>query len=168
MSDIQTYQNYLCYLCRQSACLEQLTRQVEAGMRISAEDLSKRLMHVEKAKKKLLEIKEALGMEGGLDFMDDVNCQGFSFKQGRLEGDYTNLEKVILPWITHFNEENPYLYEVGVLLAFHYGKQMGYGEEEVLEKKSLLFLFKKLWKKVLVFLSDWCGDISTQYLEMEE
>lgn len=166
MSDIQTYQNYLCYLCRQSACLEDLTRQVEAGIEISAEDLSKRLSYMEKAKKKLLKLKEELGMEGGLDFMDDVNFQGFSFQKGRLSGDYTNLEKVILPWISNFDEKNPYTYEVGVLITFHYKKQVGCKEK----KKVFSFSdgFKKMWRKVCVLLAEWCGDISVDYLEKEE
>ena len=129
MKELQMYQDYLCYLCRQSASLEEIAKAVESGKEVSATELEKRLAYVETAKVQFLQLKEELGITGGLDFMDDVNFNGFSFKNGRLEGDYTYLEKVILPWVENFNKENPYTYEVGTLILFHYLNQKNPGGE---------------------------------------
>lgn len=143
---VEEYRNILCYFCHLSACLEDVKFRLEKGEEVSEEEVSSFLEHMGIAKRSLLNKKEELGIPDGLDFMDNVNFQGFQFVDGELSGDYKNLEKILLPWVENFDMKNPYKYEVGVLLLSHYMKQTGY--EKTAKKKKRTFLgVLKLWLK---------------------
>ena len=131
---IEEYKEFLCYFCYLSAFLEDVKFKVEKGEAISEEEMNFRLTDMAIAKKELLERKEKLGITGGLDFMENVNFQGFQYVNGELSGDYENLEKILLPWVEKFDIKNPYKYEVGVLLLSHYMRQKGL--DEVKKRKS--------------------------------
>ena len=141
---IEDYKAFLCYFCRLSAQLEDVKFRLKRGEEISEDEISYSLKRMGVAKRELLKRKEQLGISGGLDFMDNVRFQGFQFVDGELSGDYENLEKILIPWVESLDIKNPYKYEVGVLLLFHYMKQTGY---EPAVKKHKLFAKIKGWFK---------------------
>lgn len=160
---VEEYKDFLCYFCRLSAYLEDVKKQVVNGDSVSAEEVYACLEDMEIAKRELLKKKEQLGISGGLDFMDNVNFQGFKYVDGELSGDYTNLEKILVPWIETFDVKNPYKYEVGVLLMFHYMKQTGL--DKPVKGRVGFFGFvksvlKKWFCKLKIFTKEWFEDIS--------
>lgn len=149
---IENYKECLCYLCRQSALLEDVKNRVIKGEAVSGEEMASQLMYMDMVKKEFLDIKDKLGFEGGLDFMDDVRFQGFSFINGSLSGDYSNLLAIVTPMLNDFREEKQYPYEVAMLILFHYMKQEGYGKQDKEHKKKcmirkLISLVKKKFIK---------------------
>lgn len=160
---VDDYKAYLCYFCRLSAYLEDVKKKVENGVDISSDEFYACLEDMEIAKRKLLLIKEKLGISGGLDFMDNVNFQGFQYVDGELSGDYTNLEKILIPWVEGFDIKNPYKYEVGVLLLFHYMKQTGKDSVKKAKQKRRFCMksfFKKIFSKFKIFVHEWFEEIS--------
>lgn len=143
---IERYKDCLCFVCRQSAFLEDVRVRIENGEVVPVKEITSRLSLLERAKEELLSLKESLGFEGGLDFMDDVKFQGFQFKDGTLSGDYSNLYKLISPWVLNFDEKKPFTYEVGVLILFHYMRQTGQDDDG---KVSLIGKLKKCWLRFI-------------------
>lgn len=142
---MEAYKDCLCYVCRQSAYMEEITFLVKRGKKIDVDELNAQLCNLKKGKEKLLELKDKLGYEDGLEFMDDVKFQNFTYENGHLFGDYEKLLTIIIPWIENFNEKEPYKYEVGMLVLFHYMRQNGLDKNK---KKKPMGLFNRFRKKL--------------------
>ena len=68
--------------------------------------------------KKLMEIKEELGLSGGLDFLENNHFDGFEIRGGIFYGCRDNVLAITNPWIKDFNPDNCYLYEVAHYIQY--------------------------------------------------
>ena len=63
---------------------------------------------------KLLKLKEALAIPGGISFLEDANFNGFQIKRGEISGDFKLADVITKPWLTGFPDTaNFYQFEVG-------------------------------------------------------
>ncbi len=151
----EEYKDALCLLCRQSAVVEQMRKLKLSGEELDPDAITYHLQLLEKAKELLVEIKGELGYKDGLRFMENANFYRFRLKDGCLEGDYSYLPEIVLPWIE--TEEDPFRYEVGVLLLSHYFMQRGeysYGMESLVKNMPLFVRVKRFVDNLLITVSE--------------
>jgi len=153
MNDMEKYECVLCLLCRQSALFEHFKQCQEYGIDIPEKELKLAFEKAKKAKEEFLEIKTALGFEGGLSFMEkEASFQGFSYYKNCLKGDYSNLKDILLPMADMpVNKKTCYRHEVAILILTHYyfqkGKYRMKGYLKIRYRQMLIFM-KKLNKKL--------------------
>jgi len=63
---------------------------------------------------RLLKIKEAQEIPGGISFLEDANFNGFKIQGGEISGDFKFADAITKPWLTGFPDtSNFYQFEVG-------------------------------------------------------
>lgn len=140
------YINLVALVCRQSAILE-----VALQRTVSSAFLIEQLSLLSQAIAALKEEKKRLGMEDEVSFLKDTSsfC-GFSFKDGVLSGDYTNLPAIAE---NYFRTNEHYKYEISVLLLSHYYMQEGIypfvGKDRVTYREFILPWYKRVTRKWL-------------------
>lgn len=146
------YDKCLCAFCRESAMMEDMVWRIENGKKLPEWELEYHLATMRNVKQSLIQSKCELGFIDELAFTKDNYFQGFRYQKGRLSGDYTLLTDIVLPWVTKFDPDHRYQYEVGTLLMFHYmyqKKRRGFFSLKTREKsvkepfRKRLFLFRQ-------------------------
>ena len=149
---LEQYKDYLCAFCRECAYMEDMKIKVVKGILITRVDLVSHLFSLRNCKEALLEVKHELGMDGGITFTDNMDFQGFSYRDGQLIGDCTHLYRIIKPWIENLDPQNPMKYEVGILLLYHYifreeriRKELKQEKRRLLKEKLIRMIFPRYW-----------------------
>ena len=149
---LEQYEKYLCGFCRESAYMEDMKIRIESGIPVTRVEAVSHMSAMRNCKEALLEVKHELGLSDGLKFTDNADYQGFSYRNGELVGDCTHLYKIIKPWLDNFNPKEPYKYEVGILLLFHYKfgeerKKRQLQEDKKISKfkRILRWIFPRIW-----------------------
>ena len=88
---LEQYKKYLCAFCRECAYMEDMKIKVEKGILITRVELVSHFFSLRNCKEALLDVKHEMGMDGGITFTDNMDFQGFSYKDGQLIGDCTHL-----------------------------------------------------------------------------
>lgn len=149
---LEQYKKYLCAFCRECAYMEDMKIKVEKGILITRVELVSHFFSLRNCKEALLDVKHEMGMDGGITFTDNMDFQGFSYKDGQLIGDCTHLYRIIKPWIENLDPKNPMKYEVGILLLFHYifreermRKELKKEKRRLIKEKLIRMLFPRYW-----------------------
>jgi len=153
----ETYKEMLCLLCRQAAIVEQYQLLLQEGQVLDEEVFAYHLKTMAFAKEELLKKKAELGYEDGLLFMEDASFMGFTYKDGCLTGDCSNLPKIALSFMDKEEEDDHFLYEVGVLLLSHYFMQLGqyeYKKNQLLKPVPLGLRIKRALRIKVKTLKD--------------
>lgn len=145
------YKDSLCLLCRQSARMETYLSRIKSGKKINRRKLETDLQLLYYAKSRFLSAKKEEGLDGDLDFMEDMAFSGFKYKDGCLEGDY---EKLVQIAETFARTGKGFKYEVGILIFSHYLEQESAGHWFRKTFGSLKRFLQKAYRKNQFFTGE--------------
>ncbi len=76
------------------------------------------LMDIKEKREQLLAVKDALGYDGGVDFVEEITrFKGFSIEKGLLVGDISSCIQIISPWLEEFPQKwSNYQFEIASLV----------------------------------------------------
>lgn len=82
---------------------------------VTGDRLTYAMLMLAQNKKQLLDLKESLGLDDGLSFLQDNLFLQFKIRDGQLQGDKSKVAEVVERWID--GNGNHYQFEVAVLAA---------------------------------------------------
>lgn len=126
MTLIQNYKSSLIWFCCYMAELQRFAEMKEKGKEPSKRKVIFASSMATFYKKDVLAYKEALGLTDGFQFMEDNRFNGFSIRNGRLEGDKDVVYDIVSGWVQGFPDTaNNYEYEVAIYaLALGWAERM--------------------------------------------
>jgi len=114
MDEYKEYRRVISVFCYYVANLARFAKMKKNGEHIDKATFEHFIKCTTEYRKKVLQIKEALELPGGISFLEDNKFNGFSIEKGEISGDFHFADAITIPWLKGFPDTaNCYQFEVG-------------------------------------------------------